>query len=69
MVHNNVKILRRRANYNSPHNNQPSNSGNEAQARLGLALARANLIPGDLTHVSVPLRRVLARLASQVGAR
>lgn len=56
------------ANCNSPSDNTAANREKRAQAQLGIALARPNLIPGRLTHVSVPLRKILARVTSKVLA-
>lgn len=53
------------ANFNRPVDKPADNQQEISQRRLGLVLARANLLGGDLTHISISVRRVLARLASR----
>lgn len=60
------KIFATSANCNSPSDKAAENREKRSQAQLGIALARPNLIPGQLTHISVPLRKILARVASKV---
>lgn len=65
-LRNRKKIIPPPANCNGLGNNSGDQPSTAAQRRLGLALARTNLVRGKLEHVSVPVRRILARIASRV---
>lgn len=60
------KILPLPDNCNCPPDNTATERERRSQAALGIALSRANHLPGRLTHIGIPVRRILARLSSRL---
>lgn len=57
------KIISNSANCNRP---TESDADKRSQSDLGLAVAQPKLLKSGLVHISDPVRRILARLASRV---
>jgi hypothetical protein len=61
-----TKILPTSSNFNSPANRKGVLPLLDTQSQLGLAVARPNLLKGGLTHISEPVRRILARVSTKM---
>ena len=60
------KILPKTANCNSTEDDSKERALTATQQDLGLAVAKPHLIKGGLKHVSIEVRRILARATSKV---